>query len=190
MADQWLDLFCCFFLTVQTESSSSVVSPLTVDNLSSGRFTWTIKNFSRLVKKVYSEVFYVGGHKWWVDYACVLLLLMLVNFAHFEWWYWLTFEMSRQILLFPKGNSVDHLSLYLDVADSMTLPPGWSRFAQFCLTVVNQFNTQYSFRKGNFSVTGVSQKCILFITWIQKWRNWICPIWEEIWCFICPISWI
>lgn len=64
----WLinDLICfvVFFLTVQTESSSSVVSPLTVDNLSSGRFTWTIKNFSRLVKKVYSEVFYVGGHKW------------------------------------------------------------------------------------------------------------------------------
>lgn len=85
-------------------------------------------------------------------FSCVLLLLMVVNFAHCEWWHWLTlFAMSRKILLFPKGNSVDHLSLYLDVADSMTLAPGWSRFAQFCLTVVNQFNTQYSFRKGNFS---------------------------------------
>ncbi|KAL9318045.1 hypothetical protein ACSQ67_014562 [Phaseolus vulgaris] len=100
----------------EMEESSSSVDALTVDSLLSGRFTWTIKNFSRLDKKVYSEIFNVGGHRW-------------------------------KILLFPKGNSVDHLSLYLDVADSMMLATGWSRFAQFCLTVVNQFNTQYSFRK-------------------------------------------
>ncbi|KOM52384.1 hypothetical protein LR48_Vigan09g104300 [Vigna angularis] len=100
----------------EMEESWSSAESQTMDSLSSGRFTWTIKNFSTLTKKIYSEVFYVGGHKW-------------------------------KILLFPKGNSVDHLSLYLDVADSMMLAPGWSRFAQFCLTVVNQFNTQYSFRK-------------------------------------------
>ncbi|XP_047157668.1 ubiquitin C-terminal hydrolase 13-like isoform X2 [Vigna umbellata] len=100
----------------EMEESWSSAEAQTMDSLSSGRFTWTIKNFSTLTKKIYSEVFYVGGHKW-------------------------------KILLFPKGNSVDHLSLYLDVADSMMLAPGWSRFAQFCLTVVNQFNTQYSFRK-------------------------------------------
>ncbi|XP_020222198.1 ubiquitin carboxyl-terminal hydrolase 12 isoform X2 [Cajanus cajan] len=52
-----------------------------------------------------------------------------------------------RILIFPKGNNVDHLSMYLDVADSTMLPPGWSRFAQFSLTVVNQIHNQYSIRK-------------------------------------------
>ncbi|OIV90620.1 hypothetical protein TanjilG_01701 [Lupinus angustifolius] len=46
-----------------------------------------------------------------------------------------------------KGNNVDHLSMYLDVADSTTLPYGWSRYAQFSLTVVNQIQSKYSVRK-------------------------------------------
>ncbi|KAK7391559.1 hypothetical protein VNO78_19975 [Psophocarpus tetragonolobus] len=52
-----------------------------------------------------------------------------------------------RILIFPKGNNVDHLSMYLDVSDSMMLPSGWSRFAQFSLSIVNQFQNQYSIRK-------------------------------------------
>jgi hypothetical protein len=54
----------------------------------------------------------------------------------------------RRILIFPKGNNVDHLSMYLDVADSATLPYGWSRYAQFSLTVINQLHQKYSIRKG------------------------------------------
>lgn len=54
----------------------------------------------------------------------------------------------RRILIFPKGNNVDHLSMYLDVADSNTLPYGWSRYAQFSLAVVNQIHNKYSMRKG------------------------------------------
>ncbi|XP_060172932.1 ubiquitin C-terminal hydrolase 13-like isoform X1 [Lycium barbarum] len=81
------------------------------------RFTWKIENFSRLnVKKLYSDVFAVGGYKW-------------------------------RILIFPKGNNVDYLSMYLDVADSATLPYGWSRYAQFSLSVVNQIESNYSIRK-------------------------------------------
>ncbi|KAJ8563428.1 hypothetical protein K7X08_031880 [Anisodus acutangulus] len=81
------------------------------------RFTWRIENFSRLnVKKLYSDVFAVGGYKW-------------------------------RILIFPKGNNVDYLSMYLDVADSVTLPYGWSRYAQFSLSVVNQIQSNYSIRK-------------------------------------------
>ncbi|KAJ7960360.1 ubiquitin carboxyl-terminal hydrolase 12 [Quillaja saponaria] len=54
---------------------------------------------------------------------------------------------GRRVLIFPKGNNVDHLSMYLDVADSASLPYGWSRFAQFSLAVVNQIHNKYYVRK-------------------------------------------
>ena len=60
------------------------------------------------------------------------------------------FVFNRRVLIFPKGNNVDHLSMYLDVADSTTLPYGWSRYAQFSLAVVNQIHSKYSVRKGIF----------------------------------------
>jgi hypothetical protein len=43
---------------------------------------------------------------------------------------------------------VEYLSMYLDVADSNLLPPGWSRNAQFSLAVVNQLDSKASLRKG------------------------------------------
>ncbi|KAJ1404792.1 TRAF-like [Sesbania bispinosa] len=99
----------------QAENMSSVHAHF-LDNLPSGRFTWTINDFSRLPEKVYSSSFFVGGHKW-------------------------------RILLFPKGNNVDYLSMYLDVTDSETMPHGWSRPAHFSLAVVNQVNNNYTIRK-------------------------------------------
>ncbi len=54
----------------------------------------------------------------------------------------------RRVLIFPKGNNVDHFSMYLDVADSANLPYGWSRYAQFSLAVVNQIQQKYTIRKG------------------------------------------
>ncbi|PWA82594.1 hypothetical protein CTI12_AA179330 [Artemisia annua] len=92
---------------VPAEGANTVDAPV-VDDPPAARFTWTIENFSRLTgKKLYSDVFAVGGYKW-------------------------------RVLIFPKGNNVDHLSMYLDVADAPTLPYGWSRYAQFSLAVVNQ----------------------------------------------------
>lgn len=38
--------------------------------------------------------------------------------------------------------------MYLDVADSSTLPYGWSRYAQFSLAVVNQLPDKSHLRKG------------------------------------------
>ncbi|KAM2279533.1 hypothetical protein ACFX1S_040364 [Malus domestica] len=100
----------------QAETNNAVDAP-TVDDPLSARFTWPIESFSRLnTKKLYSDVFLVGGYKW-------------------------------RILIFPKGNNVDHLSMYLDVADSGNLPYGWSRYAQFSLSIVNQVNSKYSIRK-------------------------------------------
>ncbi|CAN1171533.1 MATH domain and coiled-coil domain-containing protein At3g58360 [Linum perenne] len=36
-----------------------------------------------------------------------------------------------RVLCFPKGNDVDFLSLYLDFADWETMPPRWSKYADF-----------------------------------------------------------
>ncbi|PSR92917.1 Ubiquitin carboxyl-terminal hydrolase [Actinidia chinensis var. chinensis] len=54
---------------------------------------------------------------------------------------------GRRVLIFPKGNNVDHLSLYLDVADSPTLPYGWSRHTQFSLALVNQVRKHETLKK-------------------------------------------
>lgn len=54
----------------------------------------------------------------------------------------------RRVLIFPKGNNVDYLSMYLDVADSATLPYGWSRYAQFSLAIVNQMHNKLTVKKG------------------------------------------
>lgn len=61
--------------------------------------------------------------------------------------------LARRILIFPKGNNADFLSLYLDVADSSALPYGWSRYAHFSLAIVNQVHSKYSVRKGNAMLT-------------------------------------
>ncbi|XP_060186404.1 ubiquitin C-terminal hydrolase 13-like isoform X2 [Lycium barbarum] len=104
-------------MEVATADTASTVDGPPVDDPPSARFSWTIENFSRLnVKKLYSEVFHVGGYKW-------------------------------RILIFPKGNNVDHLSMYLDVADSPSLPYGWSRYAQFSLAVLNQAHNKFTVRK-------------------------------------------
>lgn len=54
----------------------------------------------------------------------------------------------RRVLVFPKGNNTDQLSMYLDVADASFLPMGWSRYAQFSLAVINQLDSKMSIRKG------------------------------------------
>jgi hypothetical protein len=38
--------------------------------------------------------------------------------------------------------------MYLDVADSGVLPYGWTRYAQFSLSVVNQIHNKFTIRKG------------------------------------------
>ncbi|CAL0306281.1 unnamed protein product [Lupinus luteus] len=48
------------------------------------------------------------------------------------------------VLIFPKGNNVEYLSMYFDVAYSTSLPYGWNRYAQFSLAVVNQIQNKYT----------------------------------------------
>ncbi|ESQ44248.1 hypothetical protein EUTSA_v10006412mg [Eutrema salsugineum] len=49
-----------------------------------------------------------------------------------------------RLLAFPKGNNVECLSLYLDVACSESLPSGWKRNALLRLSIVNQVSEKLS----------------------------------------------
>ncbi|CAN8237138.1 unnamed protein product [Cochlearia groenlandica] len=81
------------------------------------KFTWTITNFSRQNTRKHYSDEFVVGGYKW------------------------------RVLIFPKGNNVDHLSMYLDVSDAASLPYGWSRYAHFSLAVVNQIQSRYTIRK-------------------------------------------
>ncbi|KAG6434216.1 hypothetical protein SASPL_105839 [Salvia splendens] len=74
------------------EATATAVDAQVVDEPPSARFTWKIENFSKVNTKK--------------QYSEVFLV------GGYKW----------RILTFPKGNNVDHLSMYLDVADSSALP--------------------------------------------------------------------
>ncbi|XP_058105755.1 ubiquitin C-terminal hydrolase 12 isoform X1 [Magnolia sinica] len=102
---------------VPQPEAASTVENQAVEDPPSSRFTWTIENFSRLNTKKHYSDIFFVGGYKW------------------------------RVLIFPKGNNVDQLSMYLDVADSASLPYGWSRYAQFSLAVINQIHNKYSVRK-------------------------------------------
>ncbi|KAG6770282.1 hypothetical protein POTOM_025959 [Populus tomentosa] len=104
-------------IEVAQVEQTSTVENQPVEDPPSMKFTWTIENFTRLNTKKHYSDVFIVGSYKW------------------------------RVLIFPKGNNVDHLSMYLDVADSTTLPYGWSRYAQFSLAVVNQIHNKYSIRK-------------------------------------------
>ncbi|KAJ1392741.1 TRAF-like [Sesbania bispinosa] len=72
------------------------------------KFTWTIENFSSLNVKKLYSETFVLGGYPW------------------------------RILVFPHGNKVQYLSIYLDAVNSTNLPEGWSRDVRFRLAVLNQ----------------------------------------------------
>ncbi len=82
-----------------------------------GTFTWRIENFSGLRERKKYSENFEVGGQSW------------------------------RLLIFPRGNGCDYVSLYLDVADTDLLPYNWTRGAQFTLTIVNQQNEERSQRK-------------------------------------------
>ncbi|XP_044483132.1 ubiquitin C-terminal hydrolase 12-like isoform X3 [Mangifera indica] len=104
-------------MEVAKPEAANAVENQVVEDPPSSRFTWRIDNFSRLNTKKHYSEIFIVGGYKW------------------------------RVLIFPKGNNVDHLSMYLDVADSGSLPYGWNRYAQFSLAVINQIHTKYSVRK-------------------------------------------
>ncbi|KAG2601030.1 ubiquitin C-terminal hydrolase 12-like isoform X1 [Panicum virgatum] len=99
------------------EESASTVENQLMPDPSTSRFTWSIENFFKRNVRKHYSDDFVVGGYKW------------------------------RVLVFPRGNNTDHLSMYLDVADSHLLPPGWSRYAQFSLAVVNQLDSKMSIRK-------------------------------------------
>ncbi|KAL8538971.1 hypothetical protein ACS0TY_000829 [Phlomoides rotata] len=104
-------------MEVAPAEATSTVDAQAADDPPSARFTWSIENFSKLNAKKQYSEVFVVGG--------------------FKW----------RVLIFPKGNNVDHLSMYLDVADSSALPYGWSRYAQFSVSVINQIHSKFTIRK-------------------------------------------
>ncbi|KAK4757395.1 hypothetical protein SAY87_018696 [Trapa incisa] len=103
---------------VSTEvSSAATVENRTAECPSSTKFQWTIREFSRLKDRKLFSDVFALGDNKW------------------------------RILIFPKGNNVDNLSIYLDVPDPTSLPYGWSKFAHFSLAVVNHISSQNTLRK-------------------------------------------
>ncbi|MBA0696854.1 hypothetical protein Goari_003376 [Gossypium aridum] len=49
-----------------------------------------------------------------------------------------------QLIIYPRRNNAGFLSIFLRVADSATLPSGWSRYARFGLAVIDQFHRENS----------------------------------------------
>jgi len=62
-----------------------------------------------------------------------------------------------RLLIFPKGNNVDYLSIYLDVPDSATLPHGCSKYAEFSLAVVNLIDPQLTIKKETYHLFNNTQ---------------------------------
>ncbi|KAM5551212.1 hypothetical protein ABKV19_026173 [Rosa sericea] len=100
---------------IQLEKGTRMYNQQEGHELISMTYTWTIDNFSKIkTRRHYSDGFVVGDFKW-------------------------------RIVVYPKGSSGrQYLSMYLNVADASKLPSGWSRYAEFTLTVVNQFNSDKS----------------------------------------------
>ncbi|KAL3625125.1 CSN-associated deubiquitinating enzyme Ubp12 [Castilleja foliolosa] len=104
-------------MEVSSADNAGIVDNQAADEPLPARYVWTIENFSRLNEKKLYSDVFTVG-----DY---------------KW----------RVLIFPKGNNVDYLSMYLDVADSATLPYGWTRNAQFSLAVVNQIHNKFTMKK-------------------------------------------
>ncbi|KAF8006901.1 hypothetical protein BT93_K1023 [Corymbia citriodora subsp. variegata] len=86
------------------------------DDINQGEFTWVISNFSR------KNATKLSSEEFTV--------------SGFKW----------MIVVYPKGNNTDHLSLYLNVPDSATLLDGWTRNAKFSFSVIDQINNARSIR--------------------------------------------
>ncbi|KAJ1432888.1 TRAF-like [Sesbania bispinosa] len=82
------------------------------------KFTWTVQNFSKLDSEKLYSETFFLGGHQW------------------------------RILIFPKGNKVNYLSIYLDVGDVANLPEKWSRVTHFKLALINQLLASKTIRKG------------------------------------------
>ncbi len=96
------------FVAVEDKTDAADAADADPDAALQGEFSWTIEGVTKLKQQKLYSPVFQSGQYNW------------------------------RILLFPGGNNVQQLSVYLDVADSGQLPQGWTRQAHFSLTVHNQ----------------------------------------------------
>ncbi|XP_061351810.1 MATH domain and coiled-coil domain-containing protein At3g58370-like [Gastrolobium bilobum] len=82
------------------------------------KFTWTIQNFSKL--------------------SCEKLYSESFFVCGHSW----------RILIYPKGDDVDFLSIFLVAGDVSKFPCGWSRLTKFKLALINQVNGKMTITEG------------------------------------------
>ncbi|OWM63258.1 hypothetical protein CDL15_Pgr010658 [Punica granatum] len=101
-------------------------------------YTWKIDNFSNLDREFYdSSIFLVGNYKW-------------------------------NIRFFPNGIGSglgSHISLYLALAETESLPPGTKVFAEFSLRILNQVKGRHYTVKANHWFSASS--------WERGWAKFI-----------------
>lgn len=136
-----------------------------MEDLASVIFTWKVDNFSKLdAVKHYSDVFVIGVFEWYflsISYhsqANIFLYIVICSGFLLA-----LFGLVRRILMYPRGNIVDCLSVYLDVTGSSTLPLGWARHARFSLTIVNQLQSSESLTKGTLFYVPVAYFTFIFV---------------------------
>ncbi|CAN1772729.1 Ubiquitin C-terminal hydrolase 12 [Linum perenne] len=83
------------------------------------KFTWRIENFLKLSETTVNSDSFLVGGHKW------------------------------RVLVYPKGNKVDYLSVYLDFVDPKMMPDGWSVPADFSFTLVDQLGGTSSVKKSN-----------------------------------------
>ncbi|KAK9019694.1 hypothetical protein V6N11_054204 [Hibiscus sabdariffa] len=78
------------------------------------KFTWRIENFSTIKDQMFCSQDFIVDGNKW------------------------------RIHIYPKGINVDYLSIFLCVANSATLPSGWTAYAQFGFAVMDQIDRRAS----------------------------------------------
>lgn len=110
-----------------------------------GKFLFVINNFSKLEeKKICSDVFQIGGCKWYIHYSIIKLYL-----AHY---------LNRRLVVYPNGyKTEDYLSVYLEVVGHENLSDKWSFLVNFKFSLINQLTGEESITR-----EGVQSKHVKF----------------------------
>ncbi|XP_014492293.1 ubiquitin carboxyl-terminal hydrolase 12-like [Vigna radiata var. radiata] len=106
-----------------------------------GKFTWNIRNFSTLDSK-----------KLYSD---------TFSLDDHKW----------RILIFPKRNDVECLSIFLD-AGVATMPQGWEKFANFKLILINQLNHKETIIKEISHTFNSNQDVCGLISYVSLGELW------------------
>lgn len=151
---KWKSMFLLFFYFFHCSGWSLRVIEMDNENAKDKifeKFTWRIRNFSTLDSKpLYSEEFFLDNHTWCLieEFLSIIYVALWLDF-HLFFNKFRNF-IFRSILIYPKGNKVAYLSIYLDAGDPDDLPHGRRKYANFKLALVNQVHDKYNDIEGIF----------------------------------------